>query len=1163
LALLCLSLCAFPVGSIAQDKPSVSVSQKAISSETFSQEIAERIERVPEFKFIREEAARLGVKAYLFGGTAAGYAHYVKWDMQREAGDKRFQPDRFDYDYTNIFRSTQDLDIVVDGSPEKAAELQAKLAAKFPHFQGSKTAWEVRLLRQDMGDKQALLNNPDFLNQHTDSNSTGMIEISKPTAGEPVIRDLRDWGSKSSYFLRDVIDGKIHYYFSPSHDSTTFAKEGRNPPIISVIRFLTKAFQYELEIRPEDLKQIQAVIDAFKPRGPEMNNSYVRHWLLEKDNGRKLIQNAVNIEYAWNTLEKLGLRKKLISIENNPGTIESLAWWMNKEPLRTQKLETGFFKGMTRKGRTARALGLDIVAHETNSFLAYESITRAHTGDPNVLISRVDTAGEGAAHGNGFYTRIGREGARGTGLTIRFHLSPDAREGSDFTRAGDFVIVHNKSALRVIPESLNLSPVQYFEMLSEGKEFSNSDLGLLEKLKRRTFQSMARLSPQEQDKLASIVRRELSKPRPNEALIQKWFSFRIATRYPEIVEKSLERGLFEDQLAKDILTGPEWKTYPMLVETLIKHRNISSEWIARELLRQPHWKQRPELIDKLIDSKRTNESTAQMIFNQTEEARRPQLIEKLLNSGTADNFIAGMILTQPEWKNRPEFVARIIERKYVDPRWIAKELLQQPDWKKHPELLEKLIDSKSADRHVAQVILSLAEGSQKPRLIEKLLNSGTADGFIAENILTQPEWKNHPEFVAKLIDNHKIGLDWIAQYLLTLPHWKEHPELIEKLIDSKRADPAVAQYILSQPEWRNRPDLIKTLLERGTADREIAQHILTQPEWKNHPELVEKLFQSRTLNPDWIPHTLLQFPHWKEHPELVEKLIESKRADSAVATYILSQPEWSHRPDLVKTLLERGTADYQIAEHILTQPEWKNHPEFVEKIIASKNVYGDWIANYLLQMPHWKKHPKLVEKLIDSKKGDPIVAQFILSQPEWRNRPDLVKTLLERGTADSQIAQYILTQPEWKNHPEFVEKLIESKRADTAVAQYILSQPEWSHRPDLVKTLLERGTADSQIAEYVLTQPAWKNHPELVERLIEKRTINPKWIENKLLQLPHWKERPELLEKLIAAEKPVLPKQPESPVTPPPPQSNPQTQTKQDNCVVKTLRRIFRKSISN
>ncbi|MEK7357720.1 MAG: hypothetical protein AAB250_14810, partial [Bdellovibrionota bacterium] len=233
----------------------------SITPSELEAEISKRLSRVPEFRFIREEAAKLGVKVYLFGGTAAGYAHYVKWDLLRESGDPRYQNDRFDYDFTNIYRSTQDLDIVLDGTAEQASALRERLKATYPHFQGTKEQWEVRLLREKMGTKDALLDNPDFLKQHTDSNSTGMIEVTAKSS-EHVVRDLRDWNSKEPFFLRDVAEGKIHFYFSREHEKTSRYGEGKNPPIFSVIRYLTKAFQYELEMRPEEISTIRSMIAA-------------------------------------------------------------------------------------------------------------------------------------------------------------------------------------------------------------------------------------------------------------------------------------------------------------------------------------------------------------------------------------------------------------------------------------------------------------------------------------------------------------------------------------------------------------------------------------------------------------------------------------------------------------------------------------------------------------------------------------------------------------------------------------------------------------------------------------------------------------------------------------------------------------------------------------
>ncbi|MEK7356253.1 MAG: hypothetical protein AAB250_07375, partial [Bdellovibrionota bacterium] len=160
-----------------------SVAWGQVSTSEIELEILRNITRVPEFVFIRAEAEKLEVKAYLFGGTAAGYAHYVRNDLERAKGDTRIQAARFDYDFTNIFRSTQDLDVVVDGSMEKIEALRNVLMTKYPHFVGAKEAkWELRSLRESQGRptepgyKEALLDSADFLNQNSDSNSTGLIE---------------------------------------------------------------------------------------------------------------------------------------------------------------------------------------------------------------------------------------------------------------------------------------------------------------------------------------------------------------------------------------------------------------------------------------------------------------------------------------------------------------------------------------------------------------------------------------------------------------------------------------------------------------------------------------------------------------------------------------------------------------------------------------------------------------------------------------------------------------------------------------------------------------------------------------------------------------------------------------------------------------------------
>ena len=49
-----------------------------VTTSELQHKIQEDIVKVVEFKVLRKEAQKRGVKLYLFGGTAAGFAHYSK-----------------------------------------------------------------------------------------------------------------------------------------------------------------------------------------------------------------------------------------------------------------------------------------------------------------------------------------------------------------------------------------------------------------------------------------------------------------------------------------------------------------------------------------------------------------------------------------------------------------------------------------------------------------------------------------------------------------------------------------------------------------------------------------------------------------------------------------------------------------------------------------------------------------------------------------------------------------------------------------------------------------------------------------------------------------------------------------------------------------------------
>jgi hypothetical protein len=835
-------------------------SQASVTSAELGEQIGARITKIPEFAFIRKAAESLGVRAYLFGGSAAAYAHYVNWDLKREHGDTKFQPDRFDYDTSSIYRSTQDLDIVVDGPSEKARDLQARLVEAYPHLRGGKSAWEVRLLRQDVGDKQALLSNPEYLNQHTDSNSTGMIEITKPPTNEPVIRDLREWDAyahaKEPAFLKDVRNGAIHYYSSPLHETTAFYKGGRNPPIFSVIRYLTKAFQYGLKVSDEDLTKIKAVIDRFDPQSDEMKNDYVRHWLLQEGNGKKLIKNASDIEIAWNTLEKLGLRKKLIAIENNPQLTDSLAWWMDKEPLRSFPIGQG-------QGKTASELEITTAVHTTGNFSAYESIMGSHTRAPNVFSSRADSAVERAIHGSGFYMMAGDKAMAGPllakgqqGLNIHLKVRPDAREGSDFELVngeyGKYIIGKNRAAFEVISRKYEVDPLSFFRALATGTDPTKDDTVYEEMVRKKLTKELPQLpSDQIQEIIVQV------KQHPEGRIAEWWFSLPYSSRHPELVTQLLKR----DQQSTD-------------------------KWIAKHILSQPHWKDHPEWVEHLLEKPGPNDALEEHVLSKSHWKNHPEWVEKLWRKseyGATRRRMVQYVLSQSFWaETHPEWISELITDGLK--RWdqhgfpvpgayddVPTFILSQPFVKAHPEWIDLALKNKSFYRGLASHVLTQPWWEDRSDFAEKLLDSGFAHG----NGLYFSATRHHPEWVYKMITERRLMAfkSHLLPLYLRAQESAGRPEIIEELLnpffpnhpkEQAAEDLILDEALRSVPHWRDDPTL------RALCDGRPPTVAKLREAMANGKEFPKKWFQSIVVPMTPSPHHLLAVDSKGHLQELID-----------------------------------------------------------------------------------------------------------------------------------------------------------------------------------------------------------------------------------------------------------------------------------------------------
>ena len=452
-------------------KPKKQQSATHYDTNDLESQVIRRRNWVHEWEYLARKAKERGLRVWLFGGAAYTFGHYVKNNMDAEQGKRPLVKEKFDYELNGIFIKSQDVDLVVtraDGgleTPEDIAWLQFHLDKKYPYkmqnWRGEQISkWEVRGLRASHGTKDSILGNWEFMNQHSDSGSNGVIELTEPPKGEPHIRDLRHWDESTAPFLTDIRNGEISLYHSKRHFETTRGANGNNPEIFAVIRYLAKVFQVGASIPDKSRRHIERIIGEFNPHASLTD--YAKGW-IEK-NAKKLFLTAQDVEEAWNTLEELGLREKLIKIRGNTSSPGSLAFLLNKEPLRTKDHRKGYrFSGL-KQGKTAGELGITEVAHATPDYEAWESITRSHSGHPNVFISRTDQTGEVAYHGSGFYTAKGSIGwTTDRPYNVTFKVDPSAVQGVDFNyvinaNGNPILIWRTADKLTVVPQSASVSP---------------------------------------------------------------------------------------------------------------------------------------------------------------------------------------------------------------------------------------------------------------------------------------------------------------------------------------------------------------------------------------------------------------------------------------------------------------------------------------------------------------------------------------------------------------------------------------------------------------------------------------------------------------------------------------------------------------------------------
>jgi len=435
-----------------------------VKSEDLEALIQARLGLVEEFRNIRALADIFGIRVWLWGGAASAFAHYAKWDLMMMGGDQSFRSrDFLDYKLNHILPADADIDLVVDGSSDKFEIFIATI--KSLYIPQRELQWASLNANNS---KKVQISSRAYQEQSSDTHSLGMIELSPPPQGESCVRYAKDWESKSGgKFLEDVSAGQIEFLQQETHLNTPRAQGGFNPEMLAVIRYLIKAFQFDLKITDASYERIKNIIlSSLIDRKPP--SGYVSGWVQK--NARKLFTRSINMNRSHRVLSDLDLVSRislLLSSEDRQ--------LLRREALKSWPIGLG-------KGKTAEELGIKTVAHRSPSLENIEKMRSHPRTTPILLKSRIDAHGERAVFGEGFYVLVGENGDPNAGAyNIVFELDPNAREGSDFEvienySVGKALRILNAAALRIVDQTFVL---QEGAALASQNQAQTNSTGLL------------------------------------------------------------------------------------------------------------------------------------------------------------------------------------------------------------------------------------------------------------------------------------------------------------------------------------------------------------------------------------------------------------------------------------------------------------------------------------------------------------------------------------------------------------------------------------------------------------------------------------------------------------------------------------------------------------
>lgn len=316
-------------------------STSTIDLNNFFKFLEKTASKIEEIEYIRKVSRSMGIKdLYLSGETASSYGMYIR----KYLGILNYE--RYSLSSEDIFKNSNELNFVIDGTIENLNTLKYVAKEKYPDKK-----WNIKLLSSTNHPKKSILNNKKTMQEHTHSFASGMINISNCNDIN-CVKDFRDWDSKESNFLKDIINKEITFYHSEQHKSLRSFESGKNPEILSVVKYYMNVDKHELNVKEQDIEPLGRIINGLEPFEHDFVYKTIGEENLKwiKENAMDMVNRSVDVNF-FKELSKPSSDLETIFFDNNRVLVyklKNLSFHNYDEEKKAEKLKetVGFIQKM-------------------------------------------------------------------------------------------------------------------------------------------------------------------------------------------------------------------------------------------------------------------------------------------------------------------------------------------------------------------------------------------------------------------------------------------------------------------------------------------------------------------------------------------------------------------------------------------------------------------------------------------------------------------------------------------------------------------------------------------------------------------------------------------------------------------------------------------------